>query len=464
MSRNKHLRTLSICALAAAAALLLGPAQPASADEDRRVVVAEFEGPSPSSQVVRKAILEIVSDFYEVLPYSKYRVAQRRLNVTQESMKTVSLVAQKVGADAIVEGVLQGRELTISVREGRTGRVVDRFKVVVSTRGVTEQTREQITDELVDLIDWTEPVKGAGELVADTAAALHDPTDDQAAPPPTAELTTTARKPAVMAKKWAIDDVPADGKAKGKGLPPAIQIRTAFGVAATARQLAFSHQFDLAEEERPLGMSGSPSPGVALAGTFDFNTLGLSAEAVYRRSIGASVSYPSGGMTKQVGITMSHLGARLLYRRGVSRRVTLRGGAGYHQTAFAISNRPTGLLMADSRYAYIDIGGGARFSLRDDRIALTGDLSYLYVINSGGITDAAAYGSSRFQGYGGEVGLEIDAGDTSYIRLAGTFERFVLSFNGDGKWASELDDSSDVDVSGAADSFFGGVVMFGFRM
>ncbi len=461
-----HVRTLPTSALAIAAALLLGPPSPASADEDRRVVVAEFAGPSPSSQVVRKAILEIVSDFYEVLPYSKYRVAQRRLNITQESMKTVSLVAQKVGADAIVEGVLQGRELTISVREGRTGRVVDRFKVVVTTRGVSAETRERITDELVDLIDWTEPVKSSGDLPgADSAEALRDPTGDDA-PPATASLTTAPQpKPAAVAtKKWTIDDVPTDGKAKADRRPPAIQVSTAVGVAATARQLAFSHQFDLADNERPLAMSGSPSPGVALAGTFDFNTLGISADAIYKRSIGASVSFPDDGMTKQVGITLSHIGARLLYRRPVSRRVTLRGGAGYHQIAFAISNRPTGMLMADSRYAYIVLGGGARLSLRDDRISLTGDVSYLYVINSGGITDAAAYGSSRFQGYGGEVGLEIDAGESSYVRLAGTFERFVLSFNGDGAWASELDDSSDVDVSGAADSFFGGVVMFGFRM
>ena len=40
----------------------------------------------------------------------------------------------------------------------------------------------------------------------------------------------------------------------------------------------------------------------------------------------------------------------------------------------------------------------------------------------------------------------------------------VAPFNGDGAWATGLDESSDVDVSGATDTYVGGVAMLGFRL
>lgn len=456
------MRTIRSGALAVAAAFIVGAPARAGAEEERRVVVAEFEGPSPSSGLMRKAVIEIVSDFYEVLPYSKYRIARRRLNITQDSMRTVAEVARKVGADAIVEGQLKGRELTVSVREGKSGRVIDRFKVTVQNRGVSEATREGLIDELVDLIDWTQPLSGdkdgAGELTADPDNA---PADEDARRAP---LAPGEKKPLVLTKKWSAADEPARTRPAARQRPPAIEVRGGVGVAATARQLAFSHQPDLAEDERPLPMSGSPSGGLAFAGTFDVNPLHVSADVIYRRSIGASVSFPSGGQTKKLSTSLSHLGARLTMRRKVSKRVTVRGGAGYHQLSFAIANRPTGLLIPDTRYAFVDIGGGARLSLRDDRMAVTADLSYLYVLTAGGITDATAYGSSRLRGFGGEVGFEIDAGDSTFVRLAGTYDRITLAFNGDGAWATGLDKSSDVDVSGAADTYVGGVLMLGFHL
>jgi hypothetical protein len=467
-----HLRTIRSGAVIIAAAVLLCAPLPARGEEARRVVVAEFMGPIPSSKLVRKAVYEIVSDFYEVLPYSKYRIARRRLNITDDSMRAVATVARRVGADAIIEGELRGRQLTVSVREGRTGRVMDRFKVTVQGSGVSEETRERITDELVDLIDWTEPISRGAQGAAADPTAIRDPSDDEAPPPTrvaaaepaTAELSAAHRKPAVMAKKWTLDDDPSSGKPKGKQRPPAIQVGAAVGVAATSRQLQFSHQPDLAEEERPLGMAGSPSAGVAFAGNFDINPLKVSADVLYKRSIGASVSYPSGGQTKKLSVALSHIGGRLSIRRLVKGRVTLRGGAGYHQFSFGISRRPTGLLMPDARYAVAEVGGGARLGLRDDRIALTADLSYLHVLSASGITAATAYGSARFQGFGGEAGLEIQAGDTTYVRVAGTYERITLAFNGDGDLTTGLDGSSDVDVSGAADTLIGFAIMLGFRL
>ena len=462
MIRDTHLRPIRLAALAAAV-LLMVPAR-AGADGERRIVVAEFEGPLPSSKLVRDALIEIVSDFYEVLPYSKYRVARRRLNVTRESIRTFAQVARRVGADAIIEAQLNGRDLVVSVREGGSGRVIDRFKVKVQPRGFSEETRERITDELVDLIDSTEPLKGDIDRLGGPRTAVLGETGDGEATPASLTAPGQPPPPAVIKKRW-VGRLEGPTAPKKKTRPSPIQLSASVGVAATARQLAFSHQPDLAEDERPLGMSGSPSAGVAFAGTFDLEPLGISTEAIFKRSIGASVSYPAAGMTKQVGITLSHIGARLMMRHQFGHRVTARGGAGYHQLAFRITKRPNGLLIPDARYAFADVTAGARLNLlRDDRLALTADLSYLHVLTAGGITDSTAYGTSRFQGYGGEVGLEVQVSDTTFVRLAGTYERIILGFNGDGALTTGLDESGDVDVSGAADTFIGWAAMLGFRL
>jgi hypothetical protein len=463
-----HLQTKrSRLVVITAIALLFCAAPHAGADEGRRVVVAEFEGPEPSSRLVRQAVAQIIADYYEVLPLSRFRLARRRLNLSQDSMKSYAQVARKVGADAIVEGVIKGHQLTISVREGKTGRVVDRFSIKVQDRGVSESAREGIVDELVDLIDWTEPLNGepeAGGVGADRAQPATG--SEGEAGPPRASLAAAEKKPEAVAEKWSVAKAKAraEAKPKPKPRPPAIQVRTSVGLAATARQLQFASQSTLGETQRPLNMSGSPTGGVALAGTFDLNPLGVSADVLYTRSIGASVSFPAGGMTKELSISLSHFAGRLMVHHGVGHQITLQGGAGYHQLSSSISNRPNGLLIPDTRYAYADIGGGAKLGLRDDRISLSAGVWYLHLLSTGGITAPTTFGSASSQGFAADLGLDIDAGDSTFVHLGATYQRIVLSFNGDGAWASGLDDSTDLDVSGASDQYVGAVVMLGFRL
>jgi len=463
-----HVRIIRSFAVAIAATVAFPTSSGAGAEEERQIIVAEFEGDGPSAEAVREEIVDLVGDFYEILPYSRFRLARRRLNITKDSIRSFAQLARKVGADAIIEGQLGGRNLTISVREGRSGRVLGRFKVAVpGGRRFSDELRERISDELVDLIGWTEPIDGGdGELAG--SVTVHAPDDDDA---PRAEPAAVQKPPTPVATSpsapsatvWTAKE-PAKPKAKVDRRPPALQVRGGIGVAATARQLQFSHRADLDEAERPIAVSGSPAAGIAASGSFDVPPLGVSADVLYQRSIGASVSFPNAGQTQKLGITLQHIGGRLLARRPIGRRGTVRGGLGYHQLSYAITGRPNGLNIPDSRYAYVDVVGGGRLSLRDDRFAVTGDIWYLFVLAAGGITDADAYGSSRFQGFGGELGLEIQATDSTFVRLAGTYNRIILSFAGDGALATGLDESADVDVSGASDTFMGLTVMLGFRL
>jgi hypothetical protein len=215
MDAHVHLRTI-LSAVAIAAAVLPCASRSARAEEERRVVVAEFEGPSAAASQARKAILDIIADFYEVLPVAKYRVARRRLEITRDSMQTVAKLARKVGVDAIVEGELKKRELTLSVREGKSGRVVDRFKVAVQGRGFSDATRERIVDELVDLIDWTEPLERGGEDVDRKAEQALEAGDPAAGPVPRVSLAAAEKKPAPVAKKWAVEDGPTEVEAKAR--------------------------------------------------------------------------------------------------------------------------------------------------------------------------------------------------------------------------------------------------------
>ena len=210
-------------------------------------------------------------------------------------------------------------------------------------------------------------------------------------------------------------------------------------------------------------MAGSPALSVAFSGTADIKALGVSAELNYERSVGASASFRDGAGSKRVSMTQSHMGGRVFVRRVLRERYTVRAGAGYHQLGFKLSNKPNGLQLHDARYSYADLGAGLRVSVRDDRVALTLDGAYMHVLALSGITAPEAYGSAAARGFRGEAGLELVASETTFVRVALTYKLITLYFDGSGELTKDLDDSPDVNVTGAQDRYVGGVAMMGFH-
>jgi hypothetical protein len=235
------------------------------------------------------------------------------------------------------------------------------------------------------------------------------------------------------------------------------------GAAGMIRSLQFAFQPDLAEDERPLQQNGTPALNIALSGSLEILPLGITGEVSYERSVGAKLSYPDGNQTRELAIAAAHLCGRLIAARRIGERYGVHGNVGFGQLSYAVRNKPNGLLLPDSRYAYLFVGGGARIRFRDDRVAVVGGLDYVHVVSSGGITAASAYGTASARGIRGDGGLEIKANDTTWVRLGVRATQITLAFHGNGTLSTGLDESSDVDVSGASDTLIGGYGLVGFH-
>ena len=445
---------------ALAAIMVLSGTTIAFADSDsRKVVVTRFAGPEESADQLRKAVLEIIEDVYEVVPYRKYRVAQRRAAENSKSKKkSYAKVAKKLGADVIVEGAIKDRRLTLRVRAGKTGSVIDKVRVNISRNNtLSEDSIDLLTDELADLIDYAEPV--------DSGVPADDFASDRSGNGANADLISASVPSGALAvdeRSWDVEESSDDDEENAR--PSPVQFSGEVGVSGTQRSLLFVQNVQEGGE-RAAEMAGSPQLGAAFSGTARVDSLGVFTKAHYERSVGGKSAVGQGAGTKQFGTVYSHWGIGAYVDRKVRKRITVRGGVGYHQLSFRLQNdKPMGLRIPDSRYSYADLSGGARIGLRDDRIALTAEAGFMHVIATGGISDNKAYGATTGRGLRGEAGIEFESGANSFIRVAVNFSQLFLTFNnGDGELANGLDADTAVDVSGARDTYLSGKATMGFN-
>ena len=470
-----------LTAIAALAKLLVASATPALAADTRRVVVDACEGDETTCQAVENTVLAVVDAQHELVPYRVFLEAGETLGLVSYSTRTVALAAKKARVDAVVESNVEaagrGYRITLAVREGRTGRVVDTVQMQTPRkRQLSRGVRDQIADDLLDLLEWVEPVE-------DRLAALQDGSwndrsvQDGFMPRPEDRMEPAAevsdelegefeQEERVQAEAGeasdGLDDNAVDSKLQPSADPDSrVDIAMAVGIAGVSRRLSFDYQSGLTPEQVPLGVSGSPA-GAAVAGVVvSMADSGLSLRGRYERSLGATLAYRDGGQVKQLDVAFGEWSLGAQWSRSV-RSVELELGAGYNEISYAISARPPGMTIPDTGYGFVDVGGGVRVPVWKNRATLIGLGRYLHVLNSGGITGKLAYGSARSVGYRGELALEIQAGEGVYLRLGGRYTIFQLAFIGDGELAKNLDNSPDVDVAGASDVFASGYGLVSF--
>ncbi len=465
--KRNNLATFRSAAIAAiAAAAIVFASSQASAESTRRVVITKFQGPEDQSQDIQKQVASLLEEVYDIIPYRLYRIEGRRLGAHKKKSKRKAImkVCKRVGCDAIIYGELDERRLTVKVREGDSGRMIGKFRLNV---GKSFALTDELEMELVELIDATKPVEVGNESLVDRIDPERADSDGQArarlasTAPPSATRAAAAPVIGPLARRsW--DDIPPEESANSK--PSPINLHAMVGLGGNSRSLNFNYKGGLPDDAKSGTMPGAPALAAAFTGVADFKAIGLSAEFNFSRSIGASAAYNDGAAKKTLSLKNQLWGARVFFRRPVSRRLTVRGGAGYHQQSFTIKNKPNGLReLPDTRYSMADLGVGARLLLRDDRVALTADAAYVHVIASSGITDQKAYGSAQILGVRGEAGIELEASSSTFIRVAFQYSMLRLVFDGSGELVTDLDDNPDQDLSAATDISMGGVAMMGFH-
>lgn len=195
-----------------------------AAEAAKPKLVVVFNG--PRSAAMRKRVERMLAQDYEIVPSMRYRKTARRLRATRVKQRNVARVASKIGADAVLHGVLRRKgkrrvRLALRLRDGATGKTLERFALIVPARKLRAKDRAQLASKFGITLDDTGPAKvdpGPAEVVARNDAPKADEKPaakpSKASPPARDQRDRTPAPPAPVQhyddRGQAIDDeVPA---------------------------------------------------------------------------------------------------------------------------------------------------------------------------------------------------------------------------------------------------------------
>ena len=241
---------VSSLVLGACAAMGARSSRPSQANEPASVAIA-IKGKNATK--VRSAIERELAKRYSVVPGKQYETAARRLKARKLNAKQVAKVAADLGVDAVLTGTLRkkGKKrylLAMSLREGGTGKVVERFTLELKSRKLRSSDRATLIADVSRVLDEMVPIerfdgpRDQDEDSSDSKEAVAAQTDNDAAAPAEPRPAKPARpeaKPArPEAKPAAVATSPKSGQAgKGsaKSSPPVVAKKPAKPAAAPAK-------------------------------------------------------------------------------------------------------------------------------------------------------------------------------------------------------------------------------------
>ena len=131
-------------------------------------VVVVLDG--PRSAAMRKKVERMLAEHYRIVPTAKYRRTARRLRARKMRNRDVARVASKIGADAVLHGVVRRKgkrrfRLAVSLHDGTTGKSLKRFTLPLGSRKLRKPAQRELAGKLRPALD---------ELGASTVVASHD--------------------------------------------------------------------------------------------------------------------------------------------------------------------------------------------------------------------------------------------------------------------------------------------------
>ncbi|MBP9858989.1 MAG: hypothetical protein KBD62_13525, partial [Kofleriaceae bacterium] len=239
----------------------------------------------------------------------------------------------------------------------------------------------------------------------------------------------------------------------------------AAGLSFTGRTLAFTTNLT---ENAPQGYRGAPVPGIRVAAEvfpLALNrknrslTKNLGVTALFDRVVAISSEVRSTTMTYKLDTTEQHLAVGLVYRHPLSAALALEGSVRWNKRTFAIDK---GAAPADAvdipntDYSYVDPGVGLTYAL-GGKAALGADARFLLITDTGEMQAVDQYGASTVTGVDVSASFDYRVAAKMVVRATAGFATIGYAFKGNGALTNNRDnDPTDVDVSGARDTYFGG--------
>ena len=210
------LRSATVAAALAAAATMAmtsagcAGAQRGGQEEAPAVVVLEVRG-APDAHWQERVEELATARRIDVIPADRYWVMARRLRAEPLTARNVARVAATLGASAVVHGRLSGKKrhqvVTIYVRDGHSGRVVEKYRVRLGRGRPAARSEAALERRLLASVAPAPPepalrARPAPPAAAASAAAAEPPAREE----PTRKEPTpplTARAPAAAAPRDA---------------------------------------------------------------------------------------------------------------------------------------------------------------------------------------------------------------------------------------------------------------------
>jgi len=451
-----------------------GVCAPARAADERPVLaVVPFNGP-PGAKQAEVMIIRTLRKKATLVPQTTWTKAARKLFAPSHKAEDIADVAADVGAQVVITGIMRrdGRrwELTVSLRDGKTGKTRDRLKyplkgprmtpdvVTLLTKEINEAFDSMLNpEEMADVKPREPPPADKGQKppeappappqVAQNAPPPSTATKEPEAPPPPPSspppVATLDRK--VTRPKWApYFDLSVGPTISGRSFDfdPASQPKFSSGVVAGVRA-----DFTLTPLAGTWRRAGGAFAGLGIGATVDkpFWPDSTSKQDPTMK-FGTSELRVEGGLRWRIVLAKAIPRPQLL----------IQAGGGLH--SFAIGKDAMGLDVgpADVSYKYATFGLGLRIHFAE-WAWIWAMFDYHLVFDPGPIADAMTeYGAAKSFGLRVRGGLDFLVYKGFKIGLEGLYERFSLTFNPTAACAT-----CKVANSGT-DQYFGGVIVVGY--
>ncbi len=148
-----HITTSFRLALTAAALV----AATATADaKPRRLVILDFDGPAKQAEAGRNAVATLLGDQYDIVAAKRWETARADASVHSKGPATWNEAARKAGVDAVIEGWVQSKTLSLLVRDASTGNEIDTVQVKIGDKGLTSSSTKELQTDLDNVLDWVD--------------------------------------------------------------------------------------------------------------------------------------------------------------------------------------------------------------------------------------------------------------------------------------------------------------------
>ena len=468
-----------------------------AAGDKPTLAVVPFTG--PGAQKAEATVVRTLRKKAAIVPPLLWTKAARKLFAPSHSAEDIAAVADDVGAKIVITGLIKrdgkrGWELSVSVRDGKTGKVHDRLKYPLKFPRMTVDTLTLLAKEVSDAFDGV--AGGGGEELTPvktekppTVAKTEKPpmvakTEKPAEKPPVETLDKEEKPKGPPAKLSAAEGPPPaqEPPSDQEAPPPPPVVHNEVAKPAPTGRPRWAPYFDISVGPTVSGRSFDFDPasqpkfssGIVAGIRADVtlnplaSTWNKAGGAFSGLGVGASVDKPFWpDSTSKQDPTQKFSTSELRVEGGLRWRIVMyksvprpqlliQAGAGLH--SFAIGKDPMGADVgpADVSYKYATFGAGLRIHFAE-WAWIWAMFDYHVVFDSGPIADVGAeYGPTKTFGIRVRGGLDFLVYKGLKIGAEGMYERFSLTFN-----PSAASAPAKIANSGT-DQYFGGVIVVGY--